>query len=94
MAVNLLGQEVRIVYSGRATSLGDVVLNLWDTDNVQVLTSQVMTELGSTKIYYYDYTPLKLGDYTGYIDSATTPMRLNVSFHIDGRAISPVSSAL
>lgn len=78
----------RIVYAARRyiSGLTDVKLNLYDPDNSQVVTNGTMTEVGSTGVYYYDYTPSQTGTFSGYIDSSSQPRKEVVSFEITSLA--------
>lgn len=78
----------RITYAANryASGLTDVKLNLYDPDNSQVVTNGGMTELGSTGIYYYDYTPTKTGTFSGYADSDSKLRKVLVSFEITSLA--------
>lgn len=79
------GEKVTLWYAGRATGLTDVILNLWNPDRTQIVTDGAVTELGN-KLYYYEFTATNtVGDWIGYIDSATEPGRRTVSFRVETR---------
>lgn len=84
----------RITYVGRRyiSGISDAVLNLYDPDGTQVVTNGSMTELGSTGVYYYDYTATKVGTYVGYMDSASQPNKQPVEFDIMSVDASSASS--
>lgn len=80
---NYKGEVMQLTYNakGAKTGLTDVKLHLWDPANVKVLAGVTMTELANGK-YRYSYTPTVIGNYTGYINSATYGRRVNVEFRV------------
>ena len=52
------------------TGLTDVLINIYDSDGNLDVTDGSMTELGSTGIYYYDYTWTTSGDFLAVFTSA------------------------
>lgn len=77
------GEEIQFTYNARGakTGLTDAKLYLWDPVNIKVINGVAGTELANGK-YRQAYTPLTLGNYTGYWDSATYPYRQNVEFRV------------
>jgi len=53
------------------TGLTDVKISIYDEDGNKDVDSQTMTELGSTGIYYYDFTWTDAGNYIAFIECAT-----------------------
>lgn len=80
---NYKGEELQLTYNARGakTGLTDANLHLWDPENIKVIDGVAGTELANGK-YRQAYTPTKIGNYTGYWNSATYPFRQNVEFRV------------
>jgi len=53
------------------TGLTDVKINIWNSSGTQVVSNASMTELGSTGIYYYDFSWTTAGTYIVKVTSDT-----------------------
>lgn len=66
-------EVTKIQYASRAYTSGltDILISVWDPDNTAIATNQAMTELSTTGIYYFEFTPEKQGNYIYKISCAT-----------------------
>lgn len=66
MATERIYQQVR-----GETGLTDVKITVYNSAGTAEVTSQDMTEVGSTGIYYYDFTYTSAGNYTAVVSSSS-----------------------
>jgi hypothetical protein len=57
-----VGAQNRIQFKA-PTGRVDVKINIYDTGGVQIVADQPMTELGTTGVYYYLWTPVAQGEF-------------------------------
>ena len=87
--------QQKVLYTAkRATSgLTDVKIDIYNSTNTKVVNQGVMTEIGSTGMYYYEYTPVSAGWHIWTADSATQPSMSESSFLSDYTTDSTASTS-
>ena len=67
------GRAIRIFYTAlqHTSGLTDCTIDIYNDDGVSQVSAGAMTEIGSTGVYYYDYTPTTADKYLIYCNSVT-----------------------
>jgi len=76
-------QQVTYAAKRYTSGLTDVLIQIYNPSSTQVVTDGVMTEVASTGVYIYNYTPVVEGWHTYLVDSATEPKLDSGSFLSD-----------
>jgi hypothetical protein len=84
----------RITYNayGNRSGLTDVKINIYNASNTKVVDQAVMTELGSTGIYYYDYTPVSSSWHIYQANTESEPKYVTGTFNSDYSSVTSVST--
>jgi len=74
----------RIYYNARAftSALTDIKIDIYNSANTKVTDAQTLSELGSTGVYYYDFTTSSTGTFYCIIDSASEPQAKTYEFTV------------